>query len=221
MDAYYHYELENSDSLKYTQLDLNTLRVKRDISPTSTVSTAATLVTSSTSSPVLADKQNANGAPINLENTPHLLGANGTGQRKDYASRVAMPDAFNADAKAQAKKPLLGAVIPKSSDATENDEYEKVVDTIDESLEAINKTINDHLANSTLNSTLKSEYFQYYNSSMFIDKDKSNEYWSENRNYTVSTILSNSHRRAIVSVGNMDFVCFLVFTISATQFMPY
>lgn len=174
--------------------------MKRDISQP-TPATNGTITVTSTPSPIAADNQNVSHPAINLDIAPHLLGINGTGQRKDYASRVApFSDPAMPAGQIQSKKPLLGAVpIPKISDATENvenDENEQIVDSIDESDEAINKTINAHLSNSTL----KTEYFQYYNSSMVVDKAKSNEYWSENRNFTTSSILSNSHRRAIVSV---------------------
>lgn len=193
VDAYYHYELENPDSLKYTQLDLNSHRVKRDISKPTAPNNGPTTVTS-TSSPIAPAIQNVNKPAINLESTPHLLGVNGSGQRNEYASRVApLADPPLPAVQTQSKKPLLGTVpIPKISEVAVDDETEKIIESIDES----EAEINDRLSNVTL----KSEFFQYYNSSLVVDKAKSDDYWSEKRNYTTSSILSNSHRRAIVSV---------------------
>lgn len=204
VDAYYHYELENPDSLKYTQLDLNSHRVKRDISKPTAPNNGPTTVTS-TSSPIAPAIQNVNKPAINLESTPHLLGVNGSGQRNEYASRVApLADPPLPAVQTQSKKPLLGAVpIPKISEVAVDDETEKIIESIDES----EAEINDRLSNVTL----KSEFFQYYNSSLVVDKAKSDDYWSEKRNYTTSSILSNSHRRAIVSVLHSPSLFCLLF----------
>lgn len=193
VDSYYQYNLENPESLKYTKLDLNTLRIKRDInqlpqksSVNVTSDVAPTPTPTSTSS---QNKQNDK-SDIEIDSTPHLLGVNGTGQRKDYSNNATnASNPLNSDNKTAVHSFKLTEISELMG------EDEKVVDTIDESDEAINKTINAH----STNNTLKNEYFQYYNSSTIVDKAKSDEYWSENRNYTVSTILSRSHRRAIVS----------------------
>lgn len=133
--------------------------------------------------------------------TAQLLGVNGTGQRKEYSTNITATKQTELTAKAANKSAPVVSAKPLPTDASNpietslSDEYEKIVDAIDESDAAINKTINEH----TSNSTQKKDFFQYYNSIAVADKNQSDEYWSDNKNYTVSNILSKSHRRAIVS----------------------
>lgn len=157
--------------------------------------------------------------PVTVTNSPHLLGENGAGQRKDYSTvgdtkpsitainpaavaattATAAASAADNDSKFTATKNLGSIHSIKTSETEVSGENKKAVDTVDESDDAINKTINEHLTNSTQ----KSDYYQYYNSTAAVDKNKSDEYWSYDKNYTVSNILSKSHRRAIVSHINL------------------
>lgn len=49
------------------------------------------------------------------------------------------------------------------------------------------------------NKSEKINYYQYYNSTIIVDKSKSDEYWANKKEYITSNILSNSYRRAVVS----------------------
>lgn len=84
----------------------------------------------------------------------------------------------------------------KQTEPVVNEEQEKFIDEIDETEEAINKTIDGQ---STYKIAEKQDYFQYYNSTTTVNKTKLDEYWNEQKDYTTSSILSKSHRRAIVS----------------------
>lgn len=173
-------------------MGIKTLRLKRD-------TTALVPTSNATSIDSPTD-------PVTLTNSPHLLGVNGTGQLKDYSlventkSHSAASNSTSISDSKLAQTENLGLLHSSNpSETSVSDEYEKVLDSIDKSDDAINKTINEH----TTNSTQKKDYFQYYNSVAVIDKNKSNEYWSDDKNYTVSNILSKSHRRAIVSVFDL------------------
>lgn len=160
----------------------------------------------------------ATGTPASqpkVENPVRLLGANGTGQRKEYnttnsAGPVSLPSPASpsqqpsAENKSSSINQSLGAVQTNSSqppvETPVSDIEEADLDKIDTPIEAINKTIQDHLDKEHLVTQLpKTDYFQYYNSTTFVDKNKSDEYWSQKKEYIVSSILSKSHRRAIVS----------------------
>lgn len=154
--------------------------------------------------------------PPKIENPLRLLGVNGTGQRKEYnttnsAKPVALPPSEaspsqqpSAENKSLTINKSVGAVQPNSSqpsvETPVSDNDDKLIGEIDETEEAINKTVNEHITEDHLASQLpKTDYFQYYNSTTVVDKNKSDEYWSQKKDYIVSSILSKSHRRAIVS----------------------
>lgn len=203
---HYHYSIDNSHNpIQLQQLGnaaFESYRVKRDTnSPPSPVSSSASSssTTSAPTSPTVPDKGKTD-APESTQE--HLLGENGAGQRKYFANGTKItPDSLSSDSETLTinKSLQLGAVAqatkPVEAEATDNEDIEKLIGTIDEPEEAINKTITDELTNSTK----KVDYFQYYNSTTVVDKNKSEEYWSEKKEYTVSNILSRSHRRAIVS----------------------
>lgn len=127
----------------------------------------------------------------------HLLGENGAGQRKYYPNDTkTVSESLSSGNKTTSINKGLGAVLQSTKqtemEVTDTDD----IGNIDEPEEAINKTITDELTNSTK----KVDYFQYYNSTIMVNKNKSEEYWSEKKDYIISSILSKSHRRAIVSV---------------------
>lgn len=51
------------------------------------------------------------------------------------------------------------------------------------------------------NTTKRMDNFQYYNTTLIVDKSKSSEYWSQTWNYTVSDRLSNTYREVVVSIS--------------------
>lgn len=142
-------------------------------------------------------KNETNQTPLTLDSSQHLLGVNGTGQRKDMPSLNAStttPSNKSEPMNNATKKSstLLNSAIP----TTIPDEVtETIVDEIDVPEENINKTI----ANQK-NLTLKLDYYNYYNTTTSVNKDRSLDFWSNIKNFTVSQLLSSSHRRAIVSM---------------------
>lgn len=136
---------------------------------------------------------------VNVEN-PKLLGVNGTGQRKDITSTK--PTIVSEPISTDASKPTVTVnnikntkneyTTPKSID---DELHDSIISEIDKPFENINQTLKDHLQNTTF----KEETYQYYNSTTIVNKEKSLEYWSNMKNFTVSSLLSKSHRRAIVN----------------------
>lgn len=178
--------------MQFHPLKFDIHRLKRDTSATVPVTTTAE---TKKDAEITATKD----ATIDKA---HLLGVNGAGQRKEYSTNITATKLTELTAKATSKSTPVASTKPLPTDASNpvetslSDDFEKIIDAIDESDDAINKTINEH----TTNSTQKKDFFQYYNSIAVADKNKSNEYWSEYKNYTVSNILSKSHRRAIVRI---------------------
>lgn len=205
--------------------------MKRDTnSPVPPVNGGASLPSTPTASTTKTE------SPTPQSTQQHLLGVDGAGQRKYYpndtktaGSDPASAVAPAADNKTPTVNKSLGAVQQPSTsptppmtkqnetEATDTDDIEKLVSSIDEPEEAINKTITDELTNSTK----RVDYFQYYNSTTLVDKNKSDEYWSATKDYTISSILSKSHRRAIVSIAQQPIVfdtvllCFCVYVSAA------
>lgn len=186
-------------------MEFQSYRVKRDTSqsPSSLASSVSTPISSTN-----GDKIAANDMPT-VDSTPHLLGANGTGQRKDYnvTNGSSMPTVVSEPMNSNSTKistinKSLGAVAAtaapptiQTTEATDTDDMEKLIGTIDEPEEAFNKTLDEELSIKTQ----KVDFFQYYNSTKMVNKNKSDEYWLEKKDYIISNILSKSHRRAIVS----------------------
>lgn len=188
-DLYPNYILDDSGQLQPFTFVVH--RLKRDTSAKVPVTTTAETKTD-------ADIKPTKDATVDA----HLLGVNGAGQRKEYSKNINATKPTELTAKSTSKLTPVTSTKPLPTDASNpvetslSDDFEKIVDTIDEPEDAINKTINEH----TTNSTQKKNFFQYYNSIAVADRNKSNEYWSDNKNYTVSNILSKSHRRAIVRI---------------------
>lgn len=184
------------DSVPKTDYLTIKLRDKRDVS-----------TQNPTPSP---DNNETNKPTIKLESNQQLVGANGTGQRKDITntSTTVKPsvvsDPLNADNAKQSSKTLLNS--PKEASTVTDNVTESIFDEVDVPEESINKTIDSHK-----NLTLKLDYFNYYNTTTLVDKDRSTEFWSNGKNYTLSHLLSNSHRRAIVSKPEKTCFFFLFF----------
>lgn len=208
----YEYNIENSDSLTHLgEVNFKSVRAKRETNiPQTTVATNAS-ITSTTST--VSSKSAKTETSTTTDSAPHLLGENGHGQRKDYSTingttkaPAVSPEPSSADNKATKINKSLGATagvnptqITDDVSLPANDELDQLIGNIDEPDDAINQTITDHINEAK---TGKIDYFQYYNSTTIVDKSKSDEYWNAEREYTVSSILSKSHRRAIVSVDN-------------------
>lgn len=235
----YSYSISGPHNLDF--LDNVVFRAKRDTAQASPVPSVpspsaqpSTLPTNSVATSNAAATATAPGATSaslpKVENPPRLLGVNGTGQRKDVSTMngtksVALPTSVptlspsqqpSVDNKSSTINKSLDAAQTNLNQSTEtpvSEKEDKLIDEIDEPEEAINKTVNEHLLDEHLAKQLpKTDYFQYYNSTTTVDKNKSDEYWSQKKDYIVSSILSKSHRRAIVS-GN-----FLKSFISGIQY---
>lgn len=189
------------------------LRDKREVSvennnKASTVPVSVPSTSTVTDAPSIKSNDGNQTQPITLENNKKpLLGVNGTGQLLNITSTSATPikpaivsEPINSDD----TKPTKDSTSIKSI-ATPNttiqasttlapDFEDRLIDGIDESEEAINKTI------AAQNVVRKEDYYQYYNTTILIDKEKSIKYWSDLKNFTTSSLLSKSHRRAIVRV---------------------
>lgn len=213
-DRKYEYNIDSHSLTPLKNVNFKAIRAKRDTnSPPTTVATNASAPTTATVSSKVAKTETS----TTTDSTPHLLGENGHGQRKDYSTingttkaPTVSVEPSNADNKATKINKSLGAVAtaiptPITDDIAlpGNDDLDRLIGNIDEPEEAINQTITDHINEAK---TGKVDYFQYYNSTTIVDKGKSDEYWNAKREYVVSSILSKSHRRAIVSAyWSLDF----------------
>lgn len=178
-------------------------RAKRDtdtqIAPVVNSSNAPTLSSSA--------KQNPKTLPDDATTTPQLLGVNGTGQRKDYSIPGATVNkaagsvllAAHAPAPASTSSPNAADAKPKinvtSNPGILSPDDDDFNDKIDESDEAFNKTRDEF----SKGLTQKDDYWVYYNSSSIVDPVRAKELYDSFQNHTVSSLLSKSHRRAIVS----------------------
>lgn len=187
-------------------------------------SSSSSSLTTSTSTSSKAPEQpgiKSDIATTDDNSTQHLLGENGAGQRKYYppannsengtkiSAVLSEPSPSSSSSSSSPagnppqKNKTLGAV-PSTAGTTETEAT--VSDQLEDTIGHIDEPTVDNINNVTLpdefkNIAPKTDYFQYYNSTMTVDKNKSDEYWSDNKKeYTISNILSKSHRRAIVSI---------------------
>lgn len=206
------------------ELDDVVVRNKREVNIDNNKSSIPVSIPSS-SSPASAASPSGTATPIasndtqsiTLENNKRLLGVNGTGQRlnitatpsitapTDNKATPSVSLSAPANANATIAKPSKGWTAIKSMVAPTNAtsvvaptieataDIDKIIEGVDTAEENINKTIHDKL-----NVTYKDDYYQYYNSTTLVDQTKSEHYWAELTNFTTSSLLSKSHRRAIV-----------------------
>lgn len=153
-------------------------------------------------------------SPKDVVNTP-LLGVNGTGQRKDYSiqkptlsTEIKSNDSQQSTSESTVTsvgKANLGKTLDKTymtaspatagiSELTDDDD---LVDKADIPMDTFNATINATLAKEGFK--YKDDYFQYYNASQVYNTSYAQDLYNSFQNFTVSSLLSKSHRRAIVS----------------------
>uniref|UniRef100_A0A182WAX5 PSI domain-containing protein n=1 Tax=Anopheles minimus TaxID=112268 RepID=A0A182WAX5_9DIPT len=129
------------------------------------------------------------------EDTTHLLGFNGTGQRKEYAIDG---DSVNKTALNSSTK-LLGAAGLNTSLLQESPGRDPIsdainIDTIERTEAELNSTLQEH----NITKTFEDNHL-YYKSTWSTDQAMSDEFWKKiTTNLTVNMLLSNSHRRATV-----------------------
>lgn len=206
---------------KLEKLDtfFSSTREKRDVNDkpvsinSNSTSTLARIPLTSTSSTVNS-VTNSTIPTVNLNNT-RLLGVNGTGQRKDVVNTV-KPTIVSEPISTDASKTTasnnnnnnnsnninknLGSLnkneyTTQSSTSIDDDLDSKILESVDMPSENFNRTLTEHFKNETF----RYEHFQYYNSTTIVNEQKSLEYWGNMKNFTISPLLSKSHRRAIVS----------------------
>ncbi|XP_055621684.1 plexin domain-containing protein 2 [Toxorhynchites rutilus septentrionalis] len=151
--------------------------------------------------------------------TDHLLGVNGTGQRRDYSVVSIKPgvepttaktptqgsvllSAINASIESKGKLEAKLAVSEDSSTTTTLDAVSDAIniDTVERTEAELNATLHDHNITKS-----QEDYHTYYNSVWTTDKNASDAYWKRLDNMNVSSLLSNSHRRATTVLLSFDF----------------
>uniref|UniRef100_A0A182XPK0 Uncharacterized protein n=1 Tax=Anopheles quadriannulatus TaxID=34691 RepID=A0A182XPK0_ANOQN len=134
--------------------------------------------------------------------TTHLLGFNGTGQKKVFPNdeESANKSVFPSSTK------LLGAVGLNTSliaDSSTRDPISDAIniDTIERTETELNSTLQEH----NITKTFEDNHL-YYKSTWSTDKTMSEEFWKKiSTNLTVNMLLSNSHRRATTMILSFDF----------------
>lgn len=144
----------------------------------------------------------------------HLLGANGTGQRKDYtlvpfkpgAEPITVPTPTAINTSLDVAKSKLLTKLTASEGYSTNTSTTSTTTVPDPLSDAINidtverseADLNTTLQNFNITQT-QEDYHTYYNSVWTTDKNASEAYWKRLDAMNVSSLLSNSHRRATVS----------------------
>uniref|UniRef100_A0A1A9VWY2 PSI domain-containing protein n=1 Tax=Glossina austeni TaxID=7395 RepID=A0A1A9VWY2_GLOAU len=165
--------------------------------------------------PIVVDYHNNNNQP--------LLGANGTGQRKDLdhktnpaAIGTVLSDPIKsvnitnepADTK-KINQPIQKGVANNTTPATlvtptnfelNAAEEDKIIDTIDVPENDTINILKQH--DLTVNMT---DHHNYYNSTVYVDPLEANKTWNLIKNITPSLMLSQSHRRAMTVQLSFDF----------------
>ncbi|XP_052893847.1 plexin domain-containing protein 1 isoform X2 [Anopheles moucheti] len=136
------------------------------------------------------------------DETTHLLGFNGTGQRKEYAIEG---DSVNKITLNSTTK-LLGVAGLNTSLLQESSGRDPIsdainIDTIERTEAELNNTLQEH----NITKTFEDNHL-YYKSTWSTDKVMSDEFWKKiSTNLTVNMLLSNSHRRATTMLLSFDF----------------
>lgn len=134
--------------------------------------------------------------------TDHLLGYNGTGQRRDYnivsmkpgAEPTTIPTVVGAaDSSSTANTSATTTTVDPLSAAIN-------IDTVEQPESELNATLHNYNITKT-----QEDYHTYYNSVWTTDKNASDAYWKRLDNMNVSSLLSNSHRRATTVLLSFDF----------------
>lgn len=124
-----------------------------------------------------------------------LLGINGTGQRKDNLGTV-KPIVVS--------EPINPQTLNKTTILLPNWRQDERPSNLDDELSFDKFDTADYESNQTLTTnnitTFKEDHHIFYNSTTAtVDESVINKYWSDLKNLTTSTLLSKSHRRAMVS----------------------
>lgn len=156
----------------------------------------------------------------------HMLGVNGTGQRKDYSivsikpgaepttvptlsasssSNVSIESIASDGTSKLIAKMLATANNNNPANATSTTTADPLsdainIDTVEQSEAELNTTLQDHNITKT-----QEDYHTYYISVWTDEKNASDEYWKRLDNMNVSSLLSNSHRRATTVLLSFDF----------------
>uniref|UniRef100_A0A182NQ96 PSI domain-containing protein n=1 Tax=Anopheles dirus TaxID=7168 RepID=A0A182NQ96_9DIPT len=159
------------------------------------------------------------------EDASHLLGVNGTGQRKEFGNAAdgtnkstlvnqtkllgtsgpttspTSPKAVaNTDSATTTQQPSAnGNNLPQDTRGSISDAIN--IDTIERTEAELNSTLQQHNITKTYE-----DNHMYYKSTWSTDNAMSNEFWKKiTTNLTVNMLLSNSHRRATTMLLSFDF----------------
>uniref|UniRef100_A0A182Q8E6 PSI domain-containing protein n=1 Tax=Anopheles farauti TaxID=69004 RepID=A0A182Q8E6_9DIPT len=175
-------------------------------------------------------QENLNGKKQQLQSgllgdeASHLLGFNGTGQRRDFgntndntnkstlgnpiklvgtsgltAAQAGTNAAPNVDSATTQQPSTNGNNLPQDTRDPISDAIN--IDTIERTEAELNSTLQQHNITKT-----HEDNHMYYKSTWSTDKSMSNEFWKKiTTNLTVNTLLSNSHRRATTILLSFDF----------------
>uniref|UniRef100_A0A6B2ECC5 Putative extracellular protein tem7 n=1 Tax=Phlebotomus kandelakii TaxID=1109342 RepID=A0A6B2ECC5_9DIPT len=208
-DLSIYHKYEASESFLPHLSDVTLERVKRQATPEPKTSSAETVTTKTTANATSAEASNSTSTeatvtldPVLKDSSQHLLGVNGTGQRKmspttPLPTKVSDPININTP---QDSNVSSNHSLGKFIDHDISGEDDITVDNIDKFDVDVNKTLLEH--NIT---QFKEEYHSYYNSTVMVDPDMANKIMSSFGNLTVSTLLSKSHRRAMTVQLKFDF----------------
>ncbi|XP_061498180.1 plexin domain-containing protein 2 isoform X3 [Anopheles gambiae] len=148
------------------------------------------------------DENKKTAASLNFNGeTTHLLGFNGTGQKKVFPN-----DEESANKSVFPSPTKLGAVGLNTSliaDSSTRDPISDAIniDTIERTETELNSTLQEH----NITKTFEDNHL-YYKSTWSTDKTMSEEFWKKiSTNLTVNMLLSNSHRRATTMILSFDF----------------
>ncbi|XP_041451774.1 plexin domain-containing protein 2 isoform X2 [Drosophila obscura] len=178
-------------------------------------------------------KTGAGAAGGSVSYNVHNVGANGTGQRKDYSVQNA-DGSSNPTANANSttttinmagKKPtqLLGGnqsqypkkvaasapivplqmPLPAGGASSTDRNNEDWTDVDVTDVDVSEEVINKGIINDSLNRT--EDYHEYYNSTLYINKAEAAALWSQLRTVPENSMLSSSHRRAMTVELQFDF----------------
>lgn len=149
----------------------------------------------------------------------HLLGVNGTGQRKDYMNNGSLvPTSGLNKLRAELTTVIPSSTLPTLDVSTSTSEKDKNnstqdvttrdpisdainIDTVERSEAELNSTLKEH----NITKTFEDNHL-YYKSTWSKDKAMSEEFWKKiTSNLTINGLLSNSHRRATTMLLSFDF----------------
>lgn len=156
-----------------------------------------------------------------LDNTRPLLGVNGTGQLKDLTDPTKPPivsepiNPYDASA-AKTKTSTTSSVVPASSnDNSPRTAIDDWIDNVDISRDETDKLVKKN------NFTAKEDDHMYYKSLVLVDNDYVTKYWGNFEQFKTDELLSQSYRRAFVSIFIIILISFVFFLNNIDKYFRF